>query len=66
MSQDMLEKIMRGEKVGTTKSYGYGIGMQQITGTIKSMEGQLLVRSKENKGTEFILNFKKVERPNHC
>jgi signal transduction histidine kinase len=32
-------------------------------GTIQGMNGRLKIESKENVGTEFILTFKKAEKP---
>jgi signal transduction histidine kinase len=61
--QEMLEKIMRGEEIGTTKEEGHGIGMQQILGTIKALNGELKIESREGKGTEIILKFPKVLPP---
>ena len=63
MSREMAEKIKRGEEVGTTKKEGYGIGMEQIMGTIKVMKGKIEIETKEGEGTEFILTFAKAERP---
>jgi anti-sigma regulatory factor (Ser/Thr protein kinase) len=63
MSKEMVEKIERGEEVGTTKKEGHGIGMGQIKGTIKGMKGKIEIESREGEGTEFILRFPKVERP---
>ena len=60
MPKEMIEKLMKGEKVGTTKEYGHGIGTQQIISTIKAMNGLLKIESKENVGTEFILSLKKL------
>jgi C4-dicarboxylate-specific signal transduction histidine kinase len=59
MPKKMAEKLLKGEEIGTTKKDGYGIGTQQIINTIKAMNGQLKIKSKENLGTEFILSFKK-------
>jgi two-component sensor histidine kinase len=63
MPREMVGKINRGEVVESTKEKGHGIGMEQVIKTVKKMEGQLEVRSKEQEGTEFILRFKKVEAP---
>ena len=60
MPKEMAEKLMKGEEIGTTKKEGHGIGTQQIISTIKAMNGQLKIESKENVGTEFILSFKKT------
>jgi signal transduction histidine kinase len=59
MPQEIAEKIMRGEEVDTTKSYGHGIGMEQIERTIKSMKGQLIIKSRQNEGTECIITLTK-------
>ncbi|MDR2617027.1 MAG: HAMP domain-containing histidine kinase [Endomicrobium sp.] len=63
MPSGMVEKINRGMAVGTTKENGNGIGMEQILGTVKELEGKMEVKSKEGEGTEFRLRFKKVESP---
>jgi signal transduction histidine kinase len=63
MPKEMAEKLMKEEEIGTTKKEGHGIGMQQIMGTIKVMNGKLKVDSKEGEGTEFILTFLKTEKP---
>jgi archaellum component FlaF (FlaF/FlaG flagellin family) len=63
MPQEMIEKLNRGEAVGTTKEYGHGIGMEQILKTIKDMKGKMEVKSVEGEGTEFVMRFKKVEAP---
>jgi two-component sensor histidine kinase len=63
MPGSMVEKINRGEAVGTTKENGHGIGMEQILKTVRELEGKLEVKSKEGEGTEFILKFLKCENP---
>ena len=63
MSKEMAEKLMKGEKVGTMKKGGHGIGTQQIISTIKGMKGVLKIESKEKEGTEFILRIPKTEKP---
>jgi signal transduction histidine kinase len=60
MSQEIVEKIMSGEEVGTTKSYGHGIGTKQINRAIKEMKGHLTIKSQENQGTEFTITFPKA------
>jgi signal transduction histidine kinase len=63
MPKEMVEKLMKGEKIGTTKKDGYGIGTQQIMGTIKAMKGKIKIDSKEGVETEFILTFPEVQKP---
>jgi signal transduction histidine kinase len=60
MPPDMVEKIMRGVEVNTTKCYGHGIGMEQIKRTIKSMKGRLAIKSQRNESTEFMVTFPKA------
>ncbi|MDR2644905.1 MAG: ATP-binding protein, partial [Endomicrobium sp.] len=60
MPKEMVEKLMKGEEIGTTKKEGHGIGTQQIISMIKAMNGLLKIESKENVGTEFILSLKKL------
>jgi signal transduction histidine kinase len=65
MPKEMAEKLVKGGKIWTTKGKdGHGIGMQQVRGTIKAMNGQLKIESKENVGTEIILTFPKLEKSN--
>jgi signal transduction histidine kinase len=63
MPQYMVEKINRGEAVGTTREKGHGIGMEQIMKVVGEMKGKMEVKSKEGEGTEFKLRFAKVEVP---
>jgi two-component system sporulation sensor kinase B len=63
MSREMAEKIERGEKVGTMKKEGHGLGTQQINSAVREMKGKIKVESKEGEGTEIILTFPKVEKP---
>ncbi|MDR0398474.1 MAG: HAMP domain-containing histidine kinase, partial [Endomicrobium sp.] len=63
MSRCMVEKLERGEEVGTTKKGGYGIGMGQVMGVIREMRGKIKIESREGEGTEFILTFPKAEKP---
>ncbi|MDR2436486.1 MAG: GHKL domain-containing protein [Endomicrobium sp.] len=62
---DIVEKIARGEEVGTTKRYGHGIGTEQIQRVIKEMKGHLAIKSKENEGSEFIITFPKDLSPSY-
>jgi signal transduction histidine kinase len=63
MPKQMVAKLGKGEKIGTTKEDGHGIGMQQVMNTIKAMNGKIKIESKEDIGTEFILTFPKSEKP---
>jgi hypothetical protein len=63
MPREMVEKINRGEAVRSTKEEGHGIGMEQIIKTIREMKGKMEVKSKEGEGTEFVLRFKRSEKP---
>ncbi|MDR3306485.1 MAG: GHKL domain-containing protein [Endomicrobium sp.] len=63
MPKEMAEKLMKGEKVGTSKKSGYGLGMEQAQSVLKAIKGQMRIESKENVGTEFILTFPKVKKP---
>jgi PAS domain S-box-containing protein len=60
MAQEMAERLMKWEEIGTTKKEGHGIGTQQITGTVKAMNGLLRIESKEDVGTKFILSFDSI------
>jgi signal transduction histidine kinase len=57
MPKEMIEKLIAGEKIGTTKNEGHGIGLQQIRGAIKSMNGKIEIKSLQDKGTEFVITF---------
>jgi signal transduction histidine kinase len=61
--KNVVEKIMNGVEIETTKKDGHGIGIQQIMSTVKEMNGQVEIKSKKNEGTEFILKFEKVQIP---
>jgi signal transduction histidine kinase len=63
MSKEMVEKIVKGQEIGTTKKGGHGIGTQQIMGTIKAMRGKIKIESKEGVETEVILTFSECEKP---
>jgi len=63
MSRCMVEKLERGEEVGTTKKEGNGIGMGQVMGVIREMRGKIKIESREGEGTEFIFTFPKAEKP---
>jgi sensor histidine kinase regulating citrate/malate metabolism len=57
MPKEMVDKIMKGEEIGTTKKEGHGIGTQQIMSTVKAMEGRGEIKAEDNVGTEVILTF---------
>ncbi|MDR2818287.1 MAG: ATP-binding protein, partial [Endomicrobium sp.] len=63
MPKEMAEKLVKGEKVETTKKGGHGIGTQQINSAVRDMNGKLKIETKENEGTEVILTFPKAEKP---
>ncbi|MDR0977933.1 MAG: PAS domain-containing sensor histidine kinase [Endomicrobium sp.] len=63
MSRNMVDKLERGESIGTTRENGHGIGTHQMTGTIKAMNGKLKIESESGIGTEFILTFPKSDKP---
>lgn len=59
MSKEMAKKIERGEEVGATKKEGHGVGMQQIMGIIKAMNGKVKIESNKEKGQKLYLHFQK-------
>ncbi|MDR2818301.1 MAG: hypothetical protein LBB37_02535, partial [Endomicrobium sp.] len=63
MPKEMAEKLMKGEKVGTSKKSGHGLGMEQVQSVLKAIKGQMRIESKEKVGTEIILTFPKAEKP---
>jgi hypothetical protein len=65
MPKEIAEKLMKGEKVGTSKKDGCGLGMEQAQSVLKAIKGQMKIESKENVGTEFILTFPKEKKPKY-
>ena len=63
MSAEVVEKILSGISIDTTKKTGHGIGLQQIIKTVKQMDGKILIDSKENVGTKITLVFSRSESP---
>jgi hypothetical protein len=63
MPKEVVDNILNDVQVGSTKKEGYGIGMQQIKGTLKAMNAQMEIKSTENVGTDFTLIFSQSERP---
>ncbi|GHU12785.1 hypothetical protein FACS189449_07100 [Alphaproteobacteria bacterium] len=63
MPKEMVNKILNDVSIGTTKTSGHGLGMQQIKDTLQKMNGKMLITSTENLGTEFTLIFQKSEYP---
>ncbi|MDR3059881.1 MAG: hybrid sensor histidine kinase/response regulator [Prevotella sp.] len=63
MPKEIADKIMNNIPVGSTKESGYGIGMQQIKNALLKMNGQILIKSTENVGTEVTLIFPESEPP---
>jgi signal transduction histidine kinase len=63
MPMTTAEKLMKGEKIGTSKKSGHGLGMEQVRSVLKAIKGQMRIYSKENVGTEIILTFPKAEKP---
>ena len=63
MPKEIADKILNDSPVSTTKKTGRGIGFQQIRGTLKQMNGRMLIDSKENEGTKITLVFPRAETP---
>ncbi|GHU24855.1 hypothetical protein FACS189472_17920 [Alphaproteobacteria bacterium] len=63
MPKEMVDKFMSNISVSSTKESGYGIGMKQVKNTLQQMNGQMLIKSTENIGTEIVLVFPEVEPP---
>ena len=63
MPKETVDKILNNVPIGTTKKTGHGIGLQQIKQTVKQMNGELLIDSKEDEGTKFALVFQRSESP---
>ena len=63
MPKNMIDGILAGVPVGTTKKTGHGIGMSQVRRIIDLYEGKMEIESKENVGTTVTIKFKKSEAP---
>lgn len=63
MPPDVVQKIMNGQFIVSTKEHGHGFGTRQVFDNVKAMNGKLTVTSKENVGTEFKLTFEICETP---
>ena len=63
MPKEMVDKILKGNAVGTTKSDGHGIGMSQILGVISRYEGKIAIESVEGQGTTINIRFPLSEIP---
>ncbi|MCR5225434.1 MAG: GHKL domain-containing protein, partial [Alphaproteobacteria bacterium] len=63
MPPEMVDKFMNKRDVQTTKENGHGLGMKQVIRTVDNMQGNLLVSSTENVGTEFLLTFPRSPIP---
>ena len=63
MPQEMVNKILKGNSVKTTKDNGHGIGMSQILGVISKYEGKIAIESVEGQGTTISIKFPLSEIP---
>jgi nitrogen-specific signal transduction histidine kinase len=61
MPKKVIERIVNGEKVETTKERGHGIGTEQVMETVKGLKGKMEIKNKEEGGIEIILKFPKVQ-----
>jgi signal transduction histidine kinase len=60
IAEDELENIFKPFiRLGTEDIEGTGIGLTLVKEFIEAMDGEILVNSKENIGSEFILKFKR-------
>jgi FixJ family two-component response regulator len=63
MPQEMVEKLMSNESVASTKANGYGIGTEQIRGTLAEFNGSQLIESASNVGTKITLTIPSSCKP---
>ena len=63
MPKKMVDSIIAGISVGTTKATGHGIGMNQVRRIIDLYGGKLEIDSTEGVGTTVTVKFKKCEPP---
>ncbi|WP_373469798.1 PAS domain-containing protein [Candidatus Endomicrobiellum cubanum] len=64
MPKETIEKIINCQEVQTTKKNGHGLGFGQIMQTLKDMNAQILINSKENIGTEIRLILNTIKQKN--
>lgn len=63
MPRELVDRIVNNIPVGTTKKTGHGVGITQIIGEVGVYGGKMEVVSKEEVGTEIILNFPRCAAP---
>jgi PAS domain S-box-containing protein len=64
MPKETIEKIINCQEVQTKKKNGHGLGFEQIMQTLKDMNAQILINSKENIGTEIRLILNTIKQKN--
>ena len=63
MSKKMVDSILAGVAVGTTKKTGHGIGITQVRRIIDLYDGKLEIESTEGVGTTVTIKFKRCDPP---
>lgn len=57
--EQIFNRFYRVDNARNTKENGYGLGLSIVKNMMDAMGGKIIVNSKENIGTEFILEFNK-------
>lgn len=57
--EQIFNRFYRVDSARNTKENGYGLGLSIVKNMMDAMGGKIIVNSKENIGTEFILEFNK-------
>ncbi len=64
MSEELVNKIKNNIPVTEDKDKGHGVGFMQIRESLERGSGTLLISSQVNHGTEIMLTFPRIEKPN--
>lgn len=63
MSQEIIDKIVSGVAITSNKQHGHGIGLTQVTDTLKASNAQILINSVVGKGTKITLLLPIIDMP---
>ena len=61
MDQTLLEKVLKGEAIETTKAQGTGIGMLTVNSMLNRIGGNLTGFSEIGKGTTWTIEIPSIE-----
>lgn len=63
MPKHIIDKFLQGESITEKKASGHGIGLTQVSGAIKSGNGEINIYAKDGIGTEIMIRFPLCEMP---